>query len=401
MLVPVEKIEPGAVVKTPKSLINSRYTQCETAVYGGGIQQNGMWTAYLYQPEEKNWINAWNGTELEVVEDREFPSKRAKEFIEGKRTLFSQGYSSGTDPEIFVVDEKEKLIPARKFLKSKKENATMFYDGVQAEFCPLPRTCLEGLKDYICNDMGYVLGAARKFNPKAKFTIQNSFRLSDEEMSALSDEDLTFRCSTSMNVYGDYGDQPDPRQYQWRFAGGHIHGGCRTKSAPVLEAIIRSLDGVLGVAGVSLAANLDNPERRRMYGRAGEFRLPKHGIEYRVLSNFWLTHPLIYHLTFELFRQAMKMGEQGLFSICWEGEEQDIRDIINWCDVDGARKMLKKNQPVIERMLAVNGQWNAGQMKKMIQTMFEGLEVVVKNPKDVEGNWFKTPGAVQWNQSSW
>ena len=34
-------------------------------------------------------------------------------------------------------------------------------------------------------------------------------------------------------------------------------------------------------------------ERRKLYGMAGEYRLPAHGIEYRTLSNFWLRSPVL------------------------------------------------------------------------------------------------------------
>ena len=46
-------------------------------------------------------------------------------------------------------------------------------------------------------------------------------------------------------------------------------------------------------------------ERREVYGRAGEHRLPKYGLEYRTLSNFWLRSYPLYSLIFGLARQAV------------------------------------------------------------------------------------------------
>lgn len=233
-----------------------------------------------------------------------------------------------------------------------------------------------------------VLQLAREKDKKAKLSIKSAWKIGKQEMKEVSKEHAQFRCSTSSNVYGDVGESPDPREYLWRFAGGHVHIGCYKKPLPVMEEIVRGLDGVLGLAAVSMAAGYDSPERRRMYGRAGEYRLPSHGLEYRVLSNFWLCDPLIYHLTFELARLATAFAEQGLFRHVWQGEEQEIRDIINWCDVGGARKMIERNLGgytwLLERVFKGAESNPIPTMLKVIQG---GIGEVVKNPEDVEGNW--------------
>jgi hypothetical protein len=49
---------------------------------------------------------------------------------------------------------------------------------------------------------------------------------------------------------------------------------------------VKQLDWYLG--GWSLKHDSD-PTRRTLYGRAGACRLKSYGVEYRVLSNFWMT----------------------------------------------------------------------------------------------------------------
>jgi len=48
-------------------------------------------------------------------------------------------------------------------------------------------------------------------------------------------------------------------------------------------------------------------ERRRYYGLPGEYRLPKHGLEYRTLSNFWLRAYPLYDLMSGLALLAISM----------------------------------------------------------------------------------------------
>lgn len=370
-------VEPGSLVKVPESL-RASFPEEKEGVYVGGEYLNKVYHSIFRLRKSGERVQAV-ASEVELLQ--------RKKFVHDISTFSAGVYYSGCDPEIFVFKGDGGVFPAREFLGDKKTSPRIFYDGIQAEFCPVAGGCLEQMWGRILAGLVDVQRAAKIKDPKAKLTIQNAIKLSKDQLKTLSDEDLAFRCSTSLNVYEDFGDLPDAREYPWRFAGGHIHVGCRTKAAPVIRAIVKALDGVLGVAGVSLASTLDCTERRRMYGRAGEFRLPKHGLEYRVLSNFWLCHPLIFHLVFEVMRLAFNLGEQGLFPVVWEGKEEEIRDIINWCDVDGARKMLKKNEGVLRSLLVKKGRWTDKQMDKMIETLLNGVGVVVDKPEDIEGNW--------------
>lgn len=61
------------------------------------------------------------------------------------------------------------------------------------------------------------------------------------------------------------------------------------------EKLVPLLDILLGNTSVLIDRDPHAAERRKVYGRAGEYRLPKHGLEYRTLSNFWLrAYPLMH-----------------------------------------------------------------------------------------------------------
>src|SRR5690606_38791590 len=68
------------------------------------------------------------------------------------------------------------------------------------------------------------------------------------------------------------------------------------------------LDLVVGIPSVLMDRDPSNIERRKLYGRAGEYRLPAHGFEYRTPSNFWLTSYPLMSLVFGLARMAVQMA---------------------------------------------------------------------------------------------
>lgn len=406
MQVDLANLEPGSVVETPKELAE-RGTKSPQLIYTGVYNQfpkfmehsGKEWKTVFWPsaPSQEFFIKYLPlPSGFEVTEDKKLAKRFAADWFE-KQIVLGEAYSSGCDPEIFVTDVKGKVIPARKVLPKKSGTYTpAFYDGIQAEFCPGAGGCLEGLGSRIRSMLSKLQADFRMKHKNAKLSIQNSVLLTQEEMDKLDDEDVVFRCSESINIYNDIPGIQEPRKYLWRFTGGHIHVGANngsTKPAPLLYGMVRAMDSILGVASVSLARSFDTPERRKNYGRAGECRFPSHGLEYRVLSNFWLCSPLIYHLVFEIARWAYRLGESGLFQAAWDGSEQETRECINNCDVALAQKIIKRNAGIYNK--GFEERWGAYKkllITKAMDTIMNGLETVVKDPTDIAGNWYFTNG---------
>lgn len=404
MQVELENLEPGSVVEIPDALKEAGY-RTPRLIYAGTqygyprlMSANaGAWSAI-------NWPSQNKGLGLPYPVPKAFSVTKDEEMLKtflnwanNSSHYVGQTYSSGCDPEIFVVDAKDKVIPARKVLPKKGPYTARFFDGIQAEFCPNAGGCLEGLANQIRSQLNLLLQDFRTKHKDAKLSIVNSIQLTQKEMDALEDEDVVFRCSESLNVYKDLPVSPEPRKYLWRFAGGHIHVGCKdnvNKPLPILYNMVRAMDAIVGVASVSLARHFDTPERRKTYGRAGEFRIPSHGLEYRVLSNFWLCSPLIYHLVFEMARWGYRLGETGVFQLAWQGSEEETRECINNCDVALAEKLIKRNAGIYNKLF--QERWSAYSyrngkqdlVKKAMDTIMNGADVVVKDPTDIPGNWF-------------
>lgn len=307
-------------------------------------------------------------------------------------------FTIGSDPEIFVEDENGAIIPAFTFLGSKAEKKDttarknhgglpMYWDGFQAEFETHVGTCLGWQVDSVQAGLEGVINAARKVNPKAKLSAKTVADIPLELLQNSKEEHVQFGCMPSFNVYGIKTEMQHGRDVAYRSTGGHIHFGIGKKSKKQISAIVKTLDAILGVACVALFAKHDSGKRRQMYGLAGEYRLPKHGLEYRTLSNAWILHPFIMHLVFDLSRKVLVFGEKGMLKH-WNGSEQETIKVINKCDVDGAKKILERNKEMFIKLLkAAYPALTAPALEKLYLVFLNGMETAIKDPTAIETNW--------------
>lgn len=324
------------------------------------------------------------------------------------RTVQHPYVTMGCDPEIFVVekDNPEKIIPAWKFLGSKKEpdytptgvgygDMPMYWDGFQAEFTTRGGiTCLGYVFDSVHSGLKGVYQKAKKYDKDAVLSIKSVLPVDPEILATGEEQHVQFGCMPSYNAYGLSGLPNDGRTCPIRFAGGHIHFGMAPehkallKSPEALKKIIWHLDAIAGVACVSLFENWDNPVRRQYYGLPGEYRLPPHGLEYRTLSNAWLAHPLIGNLTMEVARRAYAIGIQGPHD-AWEATEGEVLDCILRHDAEVARAILKRNKDVFKALMSVR----PGGDTELLYTVFSrDMSETIKDPTDLEKNWHLKSG---------
>lgn len=267
------------------------------------------------------------------------------------QTISLSGCTIGTDPEIFVVDKKGIVIPAFLFLPSKKE-ADIFWDGFQAEFRTTPMGCLAFLTDNVRNQLNKLISLAKAKFPDAKLTYQCVMEIPTSLMSKADKAHVELGCAPSKNVY-DWIEPvhvEDPYTLPIRFAGCHLHfsmpGAIEFK-----EKVIKKMDSICGVMSVSLFQEMEDRRRRLFYGRAGEFRTPTHGLEWRTLSSAVLTHPVLFHLCVDVSRACYYLTNTLVYPH-WEVKEQEIVETINYCDVSAAKKILTKNEKFFRALLS-------------------------------------------------
>jgi len=149
------------------------------------------------------------------------------------KNFFQLRALTGWDPELFVVDEKNKIIPAFEFLPPKPMALnikrymypqTLYSDGFASEWTCGVHDCHGWGIDTIREGIKRTFYAARAHNPKANVTLQNTFIISPIRMKRYNDEQIRLGCNPSKNAYGDEPIQIlDARKVGFRSAGGHIH----------------------------------------------------------------------------------------------------------------------------------------------------------------------------------
>lgn len=209
-----------------------------------------------------------------------------------------EGFKFGCDPELFVKDEKGQyvsaagLIPGTKEAPHRVEHGAVQVDGMAAEFNIDPA---ESFEDWNRNIMA-VMGQLQQFLPKG-YTLDAvpSVVFDETIFKEAPDEAKLLGCTPDFNAWtGGINSPPsDPSNPFLRTASGHVHIGW-TDDVPADDVqhilncrdLVKQFDWYLGAWSLS---HDSDPIRRRLYGRAGACRYKPYGVEYRVLSNFWVT----------------------------------------------------------------------------------------------------------------
>ncbi len=290
-------------------------------------------------------------------------------------------YSSiiiGCDPEFFF-SKKNKAIGAEKFLpknglvykKNTREqdgrhtakglkNSKIIIDGVQAELNPRPNTCRANLGNEISACFMELYEKIKEKDIKCDFS--QGLKITKKEMNSLSEQAKQFGCAPSQNAYKKKNEITikDASKYMFRSAGGHIHLGGDTEIIKKVyrdnhKNLIQILDILLGNTCVLIDRDKSNIERRKVYGQAGEYRLPPHGLEYRTLSNFWLQSYQLMSFVTGLARQAvMIVITNNHKPFLKRINRKNIMTAINKNDKELAMKNFKKIIPLISTIIPYN-----------------------------------------------
>lgn len=324
------------------------------------------------------------------------------------------GFTIGTDPELFAVDEKGVIIPAFSYLPDKKKAhanvsgnpgniSNPYWDGFQGEWnTPPGYACLGYVTDQVHYGMKKMYGALQSFNGKAKLVTNCVLEIPEKMMKDADIEHAQLGCAPSLNVYDlPPIDVQDSRDLLIRFAGAHMHFGVTPRKGETWIKSIKSLDAVMGMVMTSLLEGLEDPRRRHFYGKAGEYRLPKHGFEYRVPSSALLCHPVVWHLCFDLSRVVVSIGRFLDLDRVWKVKESQVIEIINNVDVKGARKVLERNRGTLADIL--NKKYTGytkypDPHKKLVPLIMDGAKEHLE-VHDLAKVWYLSPNA-RWNTHS-
>jgi hypothetical protein len=215
----------------------------------------------------------------------------------------------GCDPEfLFLKDGKviESSLAVPYVHISEPMYGKVIEDGFQGELNPSAVTCRQStvwlishlLRDIRMAGFGYRFGAG--------------YWIPESDFVNLTNKSKVFGCVPSQSIYGSQAIGVDPMKYMFRPLGGHIHLELEKPMMRDLKKIVRLLDIFVGNTSVAFDQDPLQVERRKNYGRAGEFREKEYGVEYRTLSNFWLQDYVYLSMVFGLARQALSIYQAGL-----------------------------------------------------------------------------------------
>lgn len=219
----------------------------------------------------------------------------------------------GADPELFVRNEfgpvsavgrfggtKDKPLPVSKFGKG----FAIQEDNVAVEYNIPPSASAASFEDANMKMLEHIKEVAK--DQGLETHIVPSERFPDSELQTEAAQ--TFGCDPDFNAWeltmNPRPEAPDPNL---RSCGGHIHIGADLNDMQKIF-VCRWLDIYLG-APLTLYDTDD--KRRLLYGRPGAMRFKPYGLEYRVLSNFWLTRPKFIPYMYQLIIAAVEEGRRA------------------------------------------------------------------------------------------
>lgn len=320
----------------------------------------------------------------------------------------------GCDPEFFFTKDNkiigsEKVLPeagltvAKDFSGDKSFMNTgvakFVVDGVQAELNPAPQKCRAWLGNQLSLCFQELQTEVKKQGVSVSFST--SVKLKKEELDALSDKAKLLGCSPSMNNGVEGKIKVNPLTYRHRSAGGHIHLGVYggSGSAALSETLhdykrlIPLMDIIVGNTCVLVDRAPENKIRRKVYGKAGEYRTPVYGVEYRTLSNFWLRSYPLMSMVFGLARLAVHILDDSTpqhnyyKQIMEVTNMQTVKKAINDNSIRLAQQNFKKIESILKRSCNPDGEalFNENLLPKFKHFYKKGMD-----------HWFKEDPLDHW-----
>ena len=221
----------------------------------------------------------------------------------------------GADPELFVCDGKQGHAPRSAYglIEGTKENpckvkdGSIQVDGMALEFNTKPTADVDEFEKNVQSLLGELQD---RIPSDYKFIEASAIYFHSDHYNKQPTVAKMLGCDPDYNAWtGELNSPPKGAKGTQRTAAGHIHLGWTDKEivtnpdyVNLCRMVVRQLDCTLGLA--SVLEDEKGVARRNMYGRAGAFRPKEYGVEYRVLSNYWIFSKEATHHVFNMAKKA-------------------------------------------------------------------------------------------------
>lgn len=253
----------------------------------------------------------------------------------------------GSDPEIMGVDLATNKIGSfsgrlgcDKWNKRKvADDLNLQEDNVLIEFDIAPHSELAAFDANMVRGIAACEAAAKDLGMGLAYGV-SSHLFTDEEINSFGEGALVFGCEPDFNALtGSKNPRPKAANPGLRTAGGHIHIGFDTvcEVNPRMQATVGVMcDYLLGLPSVLL----DTDDRRKeLYGKAGACRYKSYGLEYRVLSNFWI------------FEEAKRRWAWEQAQKAFDWANGDYRMLVEIVDPATVQRVINDNNKVTAEQL--------------------------------------------------
>jgi len=232
----------------------------------------------------------------------------------------------------------------------------IYRDGLAVEVGVSPLRC----RAYMWNDTKFTL---LKYEPPRMpenivFTTRPYVKVKKELMEDFPPDLRVLGCSPSRNAYIEDGMveqeiQVNPMKTMYRTCGSHLHMSFagRSDKNPIPSLVwarfIALADILIGVPFAYVFGDELEAKRRKLYGRAGEFRFqPSYGgLEYRSLSSRLWDHPASYSFFLGIWKNVLGGGYFSNAVKAYDVTTQSaVQDAINTADPAKAEALLPEVQ---------------------------------------------------------
>lgn len=252
-------------------------------------------------------------------------------------------FTFGVDPELFPRKD-GKFVCAYGLIEGDKENpkrvekGAVQVDGFALEFNIDPVKSEDdfvvAIHEVLQQLYALVPGYEVIATPVAHFDL--------EYIKAQPEKAKELGCDPDFNAWKNGECFPKPcGERPFRTGAGHLHIGWgeglidKPEHFQMCIDLVRQLDFFLGLPSLILDPDT---QRKEMYGKAGCFRPKEYGVEYRTLSNFWITNENLIRYT---YRNANLAIEELMKGNCL-ADELSIESVINTLNKKKALKIIKQ-----------------------------------------------------------
>lgn len=223
----------------------------------------------------------------------------------------------GADPEVLLF-RRGKCVPAHLYYPPKEHGlqpsfmGKLFRDGWALELNPTPSPCIENLVLHVKK----LLLVARGEHPGTSIRTVSSARVDLKFLETAPPDVLITGCDQAWNAYSNTMTSASYRDSDIRCAGGHMHISASSSLEKEfswfhkhdnVRSFAKLCDRFVGLLNTYLFGGEPMALRRRLYGKAGEFRYQRYphsiaGFEYRTPGPELFSSPVSISLHFWLFR---------------------------------------------------------------------------------------------------